>query len=75
MGETGSNLNDEPAISGGHGLKANDVSLKHVVFQGVSYVAPAADVAAFLTLTVLFAGGSAPLAVLLRGGLIHHSLT
>ena len=72
MSETGSNQHDESASSSGQQLKANDVSLRHVVFQGVSYVAPAADVAAFLTLTVLFAGGSAPLAVLL-GGLTYTS--
>lgn len=51
-------------------LKPGQVSLRHLVFQAIGYMAPAADAAAFLTVTASFAAGSTPLAVLL-GGLLY----
>ncbi|BAB60522.1 hypothetical protein [Thermoplasma volcanium GSS1] len=45
-------------------LKPNQIGLAQAIFQGVSYVAPAADVAILLIITAGFAYGSTPLAVL-----------
>jgi len=46
------------------GLKPNQIGLAQAIFHGVSYVAPAADVAIILVITAGFAAGSTPLAVL-----------
>lgn len=46
------------------GLKPNQIGLAQAIFQGVSYVAPAADVAILLVITAGYAYGSTPLAVL-----------
>ncbi|PYB69000.1 amino acid transporter [Thermoplasma sp. Kam2015] len=45
-------------------LKPNQIGLAQAIFQGVSYVAPAADVAILLIITAGFALGSTPLAAL-----------
>ncbi|MGC8608459.1 MAG: hypothetical protein ACP5UV_01155 [Thermoplasmata archaeon] len=53
----------------GSELKPNQIGLKQAVFQGVSYVAPAADIAILLVITAGYASGSTPLAVLFAWGL------
>jgi amino acid transporter len=53
----------------GSELKPDQIGLRQAIFQGISYVAPAADIAILLVITAGYASGSTPLAVLFAWGL------